>query len=117
MCRGDSQIYRAIIFCFSRVLCVDEFDNYEELLQRLAQPGAWQGIMTFYATSSALGVPIRSFYPQTELGVPAYSRVVTGRDVRASTSMITIMWTNLSWHETEPFQPNHFVPLIEVGVK
>ena len=75
----------------------------------------WGTLLHMFAISSSIGRQIYSIYPDAnEYLCPHYNRIIQPRDTSSSTA-IYILWTrdgNLDNRFDEPFQPNHFVPLL-----
>ena len=90
--------------------------DYPDLVDSACTLHNFSEMMHMYATSAALQVPLRSYYPpfvSSQCHSQPFSRMIVGHSVKSSEPPVTLMWT----HTIEPkvasqFKPNHFVPMI-----
>lgn len=91
---------------------------YNRWVTQLAEPNSWQGIVTVYALSSVLTIPIDTWYPPVNMTYCVmYTRTCCGRGVpNTGIGNATIMFTTTGYNKDKEFTMNHFVPLIKKNV-
>ena len=98
----------------------------EVLAQETSKSFVFSSQFHLLALSSVIGKPIQSVYPE----IPTSSRIRSALhgifyprevmnvvDKRKSENMVHIMWTNISKSPLHGWEPNHFVPLVNMSSK
>jgi len=88
--------------------------SYDELVRAINTNGSYAELMHMYAVSAAVGVPLHSFCPSLSMTIMdhPYTKEIRGREVRAATPPIQLLWTMMSVPKViTMLSPNHMVHL------